>query len=234
MNTIIDRPIPAPGDAAVEAAQIVAGRFDTLEHAERASEYLVADGVLPQDISIFWLNAPGQHSITPIGGDHIADPAAKPATGGVIAGAAGGGALGAIAGAVGVAATGVDPALGVAVAAGIGAHVGGLVGALSGMKDRDGSTEAGETAEALKPGQKPSADVPDAEADVPSEPRKAGARVAVRVRDVSEQRLIDILVGAGGEDVEEAVGYWKDGEWIDFDPRDPPNKVASTAPRSPA
>ena len=48
---------------------IVAGRFQTFDKAEQAASRLFSRGVLEDDVSLFYVNPPGQHAIFPTGGD---------------------------------------------------------------------------------------------------------------------------------------------------------------------
>ncbi len=70
----------APG----EPAEIVAAHLTTKEESETLCDELVAEGLPRDEVHCFWSNAPGQHSITPIGGDRPADPDAKPASTSVV------------------------------------------------------------------------------------------------------------------------------------------------------
>lgn len=239
MDNVHERPLVGEGAPLPEGepATIIAGRVPTQEAGEHIREAMIAEGVPADQIHCFWSNPPGQHNITPIGGDRMADPAAESATSTVVTGAAGGGTLGAVAGAVGVAATGIDPVLGIAVATAIGAHVGGLVGALSGLKDTDGVTEADESLGARpeassdvagSPAGMPVQAAPDAPAPAPvptDEPRQAGVVISVKVGTWDETRIVERLALAGVEDIEHAQGHWSRGQWSDFDPRDPPRKI---------
>lgn len=228
----------APG----EPAEIVAAHLTTKEDSETLCDELVAEGLPRGEVHCFWSNAPGQHSITPIGGDRPADPDAKPASTTVVMGAAGGGTLGAVVGAVGAVSTGmVDPVLGVAVASAVGAYGGGLVGALSGMKGTDGKTEVdetigtGETAQAGNATTKAPEDAlppfngagneTTAEDSASTEPRPPASMISVRVGSWDRQRIVSRLRRAGAEDIEVAQGHWNQGQWIDYDPRKPPQRV---------
>ncbi|MBK8018487.1 MAG: hypothetical protein IPK20_18340 [Betaproteobacteria bacterium] len=228
----------APG----EPAEIVAAHLTTKEESETLCDELVAEGLPRDEVHCFWSNAPGQHSITPIGGDRSADPDAKPASTSVVMGAAGGGTLGAVVGAVGAASTGmVDPVLGVAVASAVGAYGGGLMGALSGMKGADGKTEVDET---IGTGEAPGTGDATARAadnavprfDTPgnelaedetssTEARPPASMISVRVGSWDRQRIVSRLRRAGAEDIEVAQGHWNQGQWIDYDPRKPPQRV---------
>lgn len=68
-------------------ARILAGRFETIRPAERAARALLRIGLDPDDVSIFHVNAPGQHHQLALGGDEQADPEARPARGTSVIGA---------------------------------------------------------------------------------------------------------------------------------------------------
>jgi hypothetical protein len=181
---------------------IIAGRFQTFEQAEGVAKALVNADFKQEDVSVFYVNPPGQHDATPIGGDHIeADPGAEESTNEAATGAATGGAIGL---AMGIAATAipvVGPAVAVA-AAGVGAYTGSLAGGLSGAGENDESVPV---------------------------PRQAGVLVAVRASDDHEtQRAIEVLGTNGAQDMETADGTWRDGQWIDFNPVTPPRLITAT------
>lgn len=182
-------------------SSIIAGRFQTFDQAEGVAEALANANVKRQDISVFYVNPPGQHDATPIGGDYInADPGARESTTEAVQGAAAGGAVGLAVGIVAAALPIVGPAVAVA-AAGVGAYTGSLAGGLSGAGDSDHP--------------------------VPR-PRQAGVVVAVRVEDDERtQRAFEVLRAKGAEDLEMADGTWGDGEWKDFDPVVPPRLIHS-------
>ena len=73
---------------------IVAGHFQLQTEAEHARQELVRAGFSEDHISAFYLNQPGQHDMTPIGGDRDLSPGAKETPEGVLEGAATGGAIG--------------------------------------------------------------------------------------------------------------------------------------------
>ena len=192
---------------------IIAGRVGTQERAQHVRRLLLERGFVVGDIQAFYVNPPGQHDATPIGGDVDHDPGAENASSGQVAGAAAGAAVGAVAGLV--AASVVAPLIAPAVLvglAGAGAHAGGLAGAVS--SGRDGAEEAAATDT-----QNPGADALDT--------RRGGMMVAVRVSPTTEQMAIDALREIDAEDIERAQGRWVEGDWIDFDPVNPPHKVDS-------
>jgi hypothetical protein len=191
---------------------ILAGRFPTLERATQAAADLVRHSKKDRsDISIFYVNPAGQHDITAIGGDEIADSEAHKAHVGAIKGATAGGVLGL---AVGIAAAVATPLAGAAVAAaaaGVGAYTGSLAGGLH-----------------------------EAAPDGVSTPvtRPAGVLVAVRIEEVisdelgQQEKLKEVgaaLVASGAEDIEFATGTWANGDWVDFDPVSTPRYLRNGA-----
>jgi len=181
---------------------IIAGRFQLQDEVDRARAALVDAGFDDARISGFYLTQPGQHDVTPIGGDHLESPGAKEAPEGVMKGVATGGALGA---AVGAATIPVTGPLGPVVGGLVGGHVGSLF-SFSKMKDRGEPEEGGENA-------------------VP--PRAAGMLVAVAFDDgQAEERAIATLRRVGAHHIERAMGNIVDGDWADFDPSSRPDVIA--------
>ena len=174
---------------------IVAGHFQLQDQVDHARRELVAAGFPDDQISAFYLNQPGQHDLTPIGGDRIESPGAQESPEGVLQGAATGGVVGAAVGAVTSVVTGpVGPIVGGLV----GAHVGSLY-SLSKMKDR-GESEEGGGANRF-------------------EPRKAGMLIAVAVEQPdAEARALAVLRSLGSDHIEKAHGTIANGDWTDFDP----------------
>lgn len=195
-------------------ATILAGRFETIEPAERAALSLMRTGFADSDVSIFHVNAPGQHHVLAAGGDEFADPEAKPARRTSMLGAA----LGALVlGLLGwVASRYVDSpwgALLAALGAFVGAYLGSLYGAMVGLARKAVRNRI----------RRPAAD------DSAYAPRKAGIVLAVNLGDSgrSEQagdalRTLGVL---GARDIEIVEGDW-DGGWVDFDPVREPARVA--------
>ena len=180
-------------------SSIIAGRFQTFDQAEGAVQALIDANINPEDLSVFYVNPPGQHDATPIGGDHIDDPGASEITNDAVSGAAAGGAIGL---AVGLAAAVTVVGAAVAVAAvGVGAYTGSLAGGLS------GAGASGHPAPA---------------------PRRAGVLLAVRSDDDKATQSASVVLSAvGAEDLEMADGTWHDGKWIDFDPVTPPRFISA-------
>jgi hypothetical protein len=190
---------------------IIAGRFEQEAQAERAAETLRDRGFAIEDVTVFYLNPPGQHATFPVGGDRDKSHGATHAHSGALKGAAIGGAVG-----LGVGAA-VTPLVGPAAAvagAGAGAYVGSLAGALSDMGEGDSAAkEAGEPP--------PSAPVDN----VPME-RPAGFIVAARAPEYARRVIAaNVLQSVGAKDVERADGTWRMGKWVDFDPLQSPKLV---------
>ena len=181
---------------------IIAGHFQLQEDVDRARAALIDAGFDADRISGFYLNQPGQHDITPIGGDYIESPGAKDTPEGVVQGVITGGAVGA---ALGAATAPVTGPLGPVVGGLVGGHVGSLF-SFSKMKDRGEAEEGGENAVA---------------------PRMAGMLVAVAFDDPGQQdRAGDLLRQLGAHHIERAEGNIVDGDWDDFDPASRPDVIA--------
>ncbi len=179
---------------------IIAGHFQLQDDVERAHLALVEAGFDESRVSQFYVNQPGQHDLTPIGGDHHLSPGARETPIGLAEGAGGGAVVGAIAGAVTIPMTGP---LGPTVGGLLGAYVGSLF-SFSRMK------EAGE----LEKGQA-----------VPT-PRIAGMLVAVAFDDPArEARAVELLRELGAHHIERARGNIVDGDWADFDPLSTPDPI---------
>lgn len=181
---------------------IIAGRFQLQEDVDRARGALVDAGFDLERISGFYLTQPGQHDMTPIGGDHLQSPGAKDAPEGVVKGVATGGVVGA---AVGAATAPVTGPLGPVVGGLVGGHLGSLF-SFSKMKDRGEPEEGGENA-------------------VP--PRPAGMLVAVAFDDPARQeQAVGVLRQLGAHHIERALGNIVGGDWADFDPSSRPDVIA--------
>lgn len=190
---------------------IIAGRVQTQQRAQDLIEQLQARGIAASDMQAFYVNPPGQHDSNPIGGDMDADTGTEESGVGQAAGVAAGAAAGLAAGAVvGAAIPPLAPILAMAMA-GVGAHVGGMAGALSSTRTSEEEKRETETA------------TPDHDA---VDMRRGGMTLAVRVDPANEKTVVDLLVAEAVEDVERAQGDWQDGQWVDFDPLQPPQKIA--------
>jgi hypothetical protein len=187
-------------------ARIIAGRFHTQAQADSALAALSTAGFGAQDRTSFYLSAPGQHDLQPVGGDTEHHSEGTKHAGKT---AAAGGAIGGVAGlAIGTAAAAaLEPgftAIAAAAGAGVGAYAGSLAGGVTGSRQSD-PTKA-----------------------TPEEPveRKAGIIVAVRAdEDGSEDRAVQALRTQGALEIERAEGTWRDGAWADFDPLRTPRLV---------
>jgi hypothetical protein len=181
---------------------IIAGHFQTQEDVDVARQALADAGFAQERISAFYLSQPGQHDMTPIGGDNIQSPGAKETPAGVLKGEATGGAVGVLIGAATSPLTGLaGPIIGGLV----GAHVGSLF-SFSKMKEAGEAEEGGAA---------------------PVEVRHAGMIVAVAFDDAGlEGKAVDVLRRLGALQVERARGNIVDGDWADFDASSPPDLLA--------
>jgi hypothetical protein len=178
-------------------ARIIAAKVETQAQAERIVAALRRAGLAAEDVSSFYLNPPGQHAEYPIGGDAHHDEGTKKSGKTAAAGAAVGGVTGLALGTAVAAATdaGFTAIAGLA-GAGVGAYAGSLAGGLSGTRGGDPRQSSLEE---------------------PVE-RDAGVIVAVRIHD-NEESALQVLRAEGALDIERANGEWRDGAWVDFDPR---------------
>ncbi|XQU70719.1 hypothetical protein OJJOAM_003508 [Cupriavidus sp. H18C1] len=115
---------------------IIAGRFDTFAQAEAAAGQLFARGFAEDDVTLFFVNPPGQHGRFPLGGDVAVDAGTRKAGAGAGRGIVFGAIAGAVIGAVALALMQAS-VLVLALATGLGAYLGSLVGALSMTRDPD-------------------------------------------------------------------------------------------------
>jgi len=194
-------------------ATIIAGRFETQARADEAQAAFALAGFERSEYGSFYLGPPGQHARHPLGGDAHHDEGTKHSGATAAAGGALGGAAGLAVG--GLAAAAGEPNLApatIVAGAGVGAYVGSLAGALKGS--RAGNPER------ARPGE-------------PVE-RPAGIMVAVCVeRPGMRQRAIEALRQREARDIEEAQGDWRDGRWVDFDPRVPRRPLGADAEADP-
>jgi hypothetical protein len=179
-------------------SRIICGMFDRTLDADAALEELKREGFQGSDVDDFYVSPPGQHAMTPVGGDSPhASEGSRTAGIGAGLGAAVGAVLGAAAGWI------VSGDLGLVVVplgAGLGAYVGSFAGSM--MRVRGGRRDA-------------------ASVEHPVEPR-GGRMIAVNVdRAGTDRRAIEILRRHDARDVRRAEGQWADGSWRDFDPRAP-------------
>lgn len=181
---------------------IVAGHFQLQNEVEEARRHLLDAGFDDRRICAFYLSQPGQHNLTPLGGDKLISPEARETPTGILQGEAAGGAAGAVLGAATIPVTGpLGPILGGL----LGAHVGSLY-SFSKMKDKDEQAADGEHT---------------------PEPRHAGMMIAAAAEDEHGAQLaIDVLRRLGATQVERAEGTIAGGDWVDFNPNSAPNLVA--------
>lgn len=180
---------------------IIAGHFQTQDEIDQARSELLGAGFPEHQISSFFVNQPGQHDLTLIGGDNLQSPGAKETPIGVLEGAAAGGAVGL---ALGAASSLVTGPVGPIVGGLVGAHVGSLF-SLSKMKEGGEPEEGGSNL---------------------AEPRKPGMLVAVALSNpAQESGALEVLRDLGAHHIERAEGSIVDGDWIDFDPLSAPSIV---------
>lgn len=189
---------------------IVAGHFDQPAQLDRAIAALAATGFGEHEYARYYLNPPGQHDLTPIGGDVQSDAGARHAGKGAMRGATLGGVVGlAVGGAIGLAIGGIYVPVGVLVGVGVGAYAGSLYGALNKTRTaRPGRASAEQAAV-----------------------RSGGLMLAVCTdRLGSEESALSILDKAGAQEIERSEGRWIDGGWSDFDPRRRTEVLKDTSP----
>jgi hypothetical protein len=75
-------------------ARIIAGRFDATLDADAAVERLKREGFARDELDCFYVSPPGQHDLTPVGGDVHSSAGSRFAWVGAVLGALAGGALG--------------------------------------------------------------------------------------------------------------------------------------------
>jgi hypothetical protein len=178
-------------------SRIICGIFDRTVDADAALDALKRDGFARSEVDDFYLDPPGQHQTTPIGGDAHSDAGTKQAGVAAAIGATIGAVIGAAAGWV---ASGEFGLVVVPLGAGLGAYIGSFAGTMARVR-------GGKRSEATR--------------EHPVEPR-GGRMIAVCVdRPGTEKHAIDILRGHGARDVRRAEGQWANGSWRDFDPRAP-------------
>ncbi|RJG04447.1 hypothetical protein [Noviherbaspirillum sedimenti] len=179
---------------------IIAGRFDQQAGVEEARAELLRAGFSEEQVTSFYVNPPGQHDLTPVGGDEIESPGAEHSRHGLAQGGVAGGVVGAALGTAGIPVLGpVGPLVGAMV----GAHIGDLAGSLSEMDDDGGS---GNTA------------------GLPY--RRSGMLLAILADDPdAEDRAIRLLRALHAQDIERAQGTIANGDWEDFNPLQPPSLV---------
>jgi hypothetical protein len=179
-------------------SRIVAGRFERSIDADAALASLRGEGFSDAEIDSFAVNPPGQHAMTPIGGDVHADAGTRGAGWTAMVGAGLGLVVGLVLGSIASLHLGA-PAL--FFVGGLGALVGAFAGVMSKLhhpKRSEGSAEH------------------------PAREMQAGRMIAVCVdRAGTEEHALAILRRSGARDLGRAQGQWRDGAWRDFDPRSP-------------
>jgi hypothetical protein len=178
-------------------SRIVCGRFDSTLDADAALAALEREGFSDKDIDSFYVGPPGQHAMTPVGGDAPSSSAGSRQAGVAAA-------IGALIGAlVGLAAGWVlrleSHGITWVLSAGLGAYIGSFAGAMARVR-------GGRRSEAT--------------IEHPVEPR-GGRMIAVNVDRGNEGRAVALLRQHRARDVGRAEGEWRDGSWRDFDPRAP-------------
>jgi hypothetical protein len=190
--------------------RLIVGRFDDIENARGALSALAAEEVESHEYGLFFVTQHGMHDIYPIGGDAHSDQGARQGGGGAMKGAGLGGATGLAIGAFAA----VVPVVGIAAlvaATGVGAYIGSLYGALAKTQHANES-EATQQHPVEQPG---------------------GPRIAVSVeRPDTEPRAVEVLRRFGADDLGQAEGEWRGGDWADFDPRVPPKPLDPPASES--
>ncbi|MDX5410519.1 MAG: hypothetical protein LPJ94_09890 [Thauera sp.] len=172
---------------------IIAGHFAHVEHLNEATAELDSRGFARENYAAYFLNPPGQHGLYVIGGDAQSDEGTRASGKTASAAAVAGGAAGAVVG---------SPAgpIGALAGAGVGAYLGAFIGALKGTRTPDPE---------------------HATRDHPAEP-PGGPMLAVRVDNAdTEAAVVDIFDRCQARQIDRTHGEWRDGSWLDFDPRKP-------------
>lgn len=178
-------------------SKIIAGRFDKTVDADAALEALRREGFSAEEIDSFYVSPPGQHAMTPLGGDAPFASAGSRFAG---AGAIGGAVLGALLGfAVAWLVADEYRIAALVFGAALGAYVGSFLGTAS--KLRGGRAE-------------------EATREHPLEPRGGRMIAACVDRSGMQPRAVKVLREYGARDLGRAEGTWRNG-WKDFDPRAP-------------
>jgi hypothetical protein len=184
-------------------ATILAGRFENITPAERAARALLRAGIAETDLSIFHVNAPGQHHLVILGGEDRG-PEGQPSRRALVVGATVGalvlGVLGMAAGQYLVPRWGwLAAVLGAAIGAYLGSFIGALTGSVRRPRWHPFTRRRGS-------------------ADRASAPRLAGIVLAIHLREPGfARKAADLLRAHGGKYVELTEGKWDQG-WVDFDP----------------
>ena len=175
---------------------IICGMFDRTVDADATLEALTKEGFQKTEVDTFYVSPPGQHAMTPIGGDVHADAGTRTAG----ASAARGAFIGLFPGlALGLIASIWLGEASIVAGALLGALIGAIAGAMLAMHD-----------------PRPS----EIDREHPDEPLGGRMIAACVDRPGSEPRAIEVLRSHGARDVRRAEGEWRNG-WRDFDPRAP-------------
>lgn len=179
-------------------ARIICGMFDRTLDADAALDEFKREGFQRAEVDAFYVSPPGQHAMTPLGGDSPHSSEGSKSAG---VGAGLGAAIGALVGAgAGWVVSGDFGIVVIPLGAGLGAYIGAFAGSMARVRQ----------------GSRASATV-----EHPVEPR-GGRMIAVNVdRRGTEGLAINILKKNGARDVRRAEGEWANGSWRDFDPRAP-------------
>ena len=180
---------------------IIAARFKQQEQVQAAIVALQDAGFPEPAIASFYVNPPGQHDRYPLGGDHDKSEGAEDTDKGMLTGGAAGAA-------VGLAAMPVVGPFGALV----GAYLGSLLGGLASTRETDEFDAAGE----IHPHEHPSGMM---------------VAVALETAELPQQRehALALLHASGGFDAEVAEGHIEQGDWVDFDPLEAPQRIKGKA-----
>lgn len=166
-------------------ATIIAGRFDSFGQAQTAKRGLIDRGFRGDDVQVMYVNPPGQHAATPIGGDVDADAGSKFAHRGALAGIALGAGVGLLVGLLLAQVVNLGPAM-IVICTGVGAFGGQVLGAFTRLEDsrkaRVGATPATRAE------------------------RAAGVLIATRVDEHRAEDAVEVLKRSGAADIEKTNG----------------------------
>ena len=184
-------------------AKLITGRFQDVDQVERALAAIAQAGFDRRRYGVFYVTPPGQHARLPLGGDAYRSAGTADSGPGAAAGAAIGGGAGLAMGAVAALAFPVAGLAALLAGTGVGAYVGSLMGAMS-QSEHPHPEQARSEHPAEQPG---------------------GVRMAIDVDGGGEAQARRVLESAGAQDIAYAEGEWRDGDWKDFDPVNPPGAV---------
>ncbi|NDP49082.1 MAG: hypothetical protein GZ085_11990 [Sulfuriferula multivorans] len=182
---------------------LMIGLFQEHAEAELAITQLMHAGFSREAMSVFYVNPQGQHALHPIGGDEDESPGTHEASSGAATGALKGGGTGALLGALTLPLLG--PA-GAVLGAAVGAYGGALVGALNKMEEPEAAVAETAVAE---------------NSAVANVSRGAGILLAVAVATPAKREEALEILREHAQEIEEATGELRNGDWIDFDPLRP-------------